>query len=89
MTEQILYKDLTNKIIKCFYNVYNELGGGFLESVYEKSISIEFEENNLLFETQKNLDVYYKNKLVGEFIADLVVEGKPIKQKPGWQRTCK
>jgi GxxExxY protein len=76
MTEQILHKDLTNKIIKCFYNVYNELGGGFLESVYEKSLSIEFEKMNLSFENQRSLDVYYKNKLVGEFIADVVVEGK-------------
>ena len=57
MSEKILYRDLTEKIIKCFFNVYNELGGGFLESVYENSLKIEFESMDLFFESQKNLNV--------------------------------
>lgn len=76
MSVKILYRDLTEKIIKCFYNVYNELGGGFLESVYENSLTIEFESIGLSFESQKNINVFYKNDLVGEFIADMVVDNK-------------
>ena len=76
MAKKILYKDLTDKIIKCFYHVYDELGGGFLESVYEKSLIIELEEMGIAAENQKNINVYYKNELVGEFRADIIVEGK-------------
>jgi GxxExxY protein len=76
MAKKILYKDLTDKIIKCFYHVYDELGGGFLESVYEKSLIIELEEMGIAAENQKQVNVYYKNELVGEFRADIIVEGK-------------
>ena len=76
MGAKILYKDLSDKVIKCFYNVYDELGGGFLESVYEKSLMIELEDMGITGENQKSIDVYYKKKLVGEFRADIVVEEK-------------
>ena len=72
----ILYKELTDKVIKCFYNVYDELRGGFLESVYEDALMIELEYSGLSAENQKPLNVFYKNELVGEFRADIVVEGK-------------
>ena len=71
-----MYKDLSDKVIKCFYNVYDELGGGFLESVYEKSLKIELEDMGRASENQKSVDVYYKNKLVGDFRADIVAEEK-------------
>lgn len=71
-----LHKDLTEKIIGCFYRVYDELGGGFLESVYESALAIELNESGLLVESQKTLAVYYKQHLVGEFKADLIVEKK-------------
>ena len=76
MGAKILYKDLSDKVIKCFYNVYDELGGGFLESVYEKSLMIELEDMGIAVENQKSIDVYYKKKLVGDFRADIVVEEK-------------
>ncbi len=76
MGAKILYKDLSDKVIKCFYNVYDELGGGFLESVYEKSLMIELEDMGIAAENQKSIDVYYKKKLVGDFRADIVVEEK-------------
>jgi GxxExxY protein len=76
MGTKILYKDLSDKVIKCFYNVYDELGGGFLESVYEKSLMIELEDMGIAVENQKSIDVYYKKKLVGDFRADIVVEEK-------------
>jgi GxxExxY protein len=78
MGSDILYKDLTDSVIRCFYNVYDELGGGFLESVYEKSLMIELGDMGLCAESQKVLNVYYKNHLVGDFRADIMVEGKVL-----------
>ena len=60
MKENILYKNLTDKIIKCFYEVYKGLGNGFLESVYEKALAVEFNAIGLTHETQKSLNVCYK-----------------------------
>jgi len=78
MSQGYLYEDLTKKIIKCFYKVYDELGNGFLESVYEKSLMVEFKELGVKAVNQKSLDVFYKNKLVGDFKADVIIEDKII-----------
>ena len=72
------YSDLTEKIIGCAYRVYNTIGSGFLESVYEKCLSIEFEKVGLAAEFQKPVDVYYVKQNVGCFVADIVVNGKVI-----------
>ncbi len=75
-----LYKDkeLTSTIIGCAYKVYKNLGFGFLESVYEKALIIEMTKADLKSESQKAIDVYYDDQIVGHFIADLFVEGKII-----------
>jgi len=78
MEKIFLYEDITEKIIRCFYNVYDELGSGFLESVYEKALMIELESIGLRADNQKNLNVSYKNHLVGEFKADIIVDDKII-----------
>ncbi len=78
MSKGYLYEDLTKKIIKCFYKVYDELGTGFLESVYEKSLMIELKELRLKAVSQKSLDVFYKKNLVGDFKADVIVDDKII-----------
>ncbi len=78
MNNGYLYEDLTRKIIKCFYKVYDELGNGFLESVYEKSLIIELKNVGLKAVDQQRLDVFYKNHTVGDFKADVIVEGKII-----------
>jgi len=78
MNEKLLYKELTEKIIKCFYKVYDALGEGFLESVYEKALMIEFEEACIKAESQRNLNVHYKGRLVGDFKADIVIEDKLV-----------
>ena len=76
--EKYPYRDITEKIIRCCYNVYDELGSGFLESVYEKSLLKELEDNGLNCESQKSINVYFRNTLVGEFRADLIVEEKVL-----------
>ena len=72
------YSDLTSKIIKAFYNVYNELGHGFLEKVYENAMYIELQEQGLFCDLQETIKVYYKNKTVGNYCADIIVENKVI-----------
>tara|TARA_B110000305_G_C19441203_1_gene641978 strand:+ start:1804 stop:2187 length:384 start_codon:yes stop_codon:yes gene_type:complete len=72
------YQEPTNQIIELAYKVYNTLGYGFLESVYEKSLLIEFKKNEITVENQESIKVYYENEIVGDFIADLYVENKII-----------
>ena len=65
---------ITDKIIKAYYNVYNKLGYGFLEKVYENSMLIELKEQGLKCSNQFPIKVNYNGKQVGEYYADIVVE---------------
>jgi GxxExxY protein len=73
MDEQKLNK-LTEKIIGCAYAVGNSLGNGFLEKVYENAFAYELRETGLKVEQQKPIKVFYKEKVVGDYVADLIVE---------------
>ena len=75
---ELLHKDLSNRIIKCYYTVYNTLGYGFLEKVYEHALLIELAKNSIFAEKQKQIKVYYDNQIVGEYFADIVVENSII-----------
>lgn len=68
------HKELTEKIIGCAYSVYNKMGYGFLESVYEKCMVIELGRQGLKVETQKPITVHYDGEVVGDFVADILVE---------------
>jgi len=72
------FEELTKKIIGCSYHVYNTMGFGFLESVYEKCMLIELEKAGLNAESQKPIAVFYGNKIVEEFIADIIVNDTVI-----------
>lgn len=72
------HEDITEQIIGAAYRVFNSLGFGFLESVYENSMMIELRKTGLSAVQQEPVQVYYDQKLVGDFIADLVVEDKII-----------
>ncbi|GHU62625.1 hypothetical protein FACS1894123_03900 [Bacteroidia bacterium] len=78
MGQQYIHKDLTDEIISAFYRVYNELGFGFLENVYQNALYIELLENGLSVEAQKMIKVYYLNRVVGNYRADLIVENTVI-----------
>lgn len=73
MTE-ILHKELSESILKVFYEVYNELGYGFLEKVYQNAMYLELKSQGFKVEAQKQIKVYYKNELVGDFFADLLID---------------
>ncbi len=68
------YEELTETIIGSAYRVYNRMGFGFLETVYEKCLMIELGKAGLRAESQKAIAVRYGGRLVGEFVADIVVE---------------
>ncbi len=78
MEIEYLHSDLTNKILRAYYSVYNELGYGFLESVYHNSMMIELKKLGLKCEKEKKIEVYYDGILVGNYIADIIVEDKVI-----------
>lgn len=68
------HSETTEKIIKGFYNVYNTLGYGFLENVYEKALFLELRNLNCFVERQKQIKVYYQDQEVGVYFADLIVD---------------
>ena len=72
------HKELTERIIGCAYRVYNRMGFGFLESVYEKCLMIELKKAGLSAESQVPIHVEYDGEVVGEFVADILVEKRVI-----------
>lgn len=65
-------------VLQAFYEVYNTLGYGFLEKVYQNALYVELKRRGYSVEAQKKIDVYYKGKAVGEYYADMVVNNKII-----------
>ncbi|PIQ26224.1 MAG: GxxExxY protein [Bacteroidetes bacterium CG18_big_fil_WC_8_21_14_2_50_41_14] len=78
MTENLKHADLTGLIIKAFYQVYNVLGYGFLEKVYENSMLIELRKLGLNCSNQLPIKVYYDEQQVGDYYADITVEESVI-----------
>ncbi len=70
------YMELTEKIIGCAYSVYNKMGFGYLESVYEKCMLIELRKAGLKVESQKSLTVFYENETVGELFYPVILSKK-------------
>jgi GxxExxY protein len=68
------HEKITEKIIKAFYTVYNTLGYGFLEKVYENTMYIELTSMGFKVDRQKKVLVYYKEQVVGDYSSDLTVE---------------
>ena|SRR5215813_4138194 len=73
MSKIMLEETLTKQIIGVFYKVYNALGYGFLEKVYENAMAIELRKVGLSIECQKQIKVHYDGELIGDYYADIVV----------------
>ncbi len=73
MTDNYKHSDITELVIKAFYNVYNKLGHGFLEKVYENAMLIECEKLGLNCLAQCPIEVFYDNQKVGFYIADMII----------------
>lgn len=74
----MLHSEITDVIIKAYYLVYNELGYGFLEKVYERALLFELRSKGLMCESQIPIKIYYKGFEMGDYYADLIVENTVI-----------
>ncbi len=72
------HNELTEQIIKIFYKVYNTLGYGFLEKIYENAMMIEFRKTVIPAVSQSPIRVFYGNEIIGEYFADIFVDEKVI-----------
>jgi GxxExxY protein len=76
----LLHKELTDTIIACFYRVYNDLGYGFLERVYQNALYYALIDEGLQCETEKSIKVYHNGRIVGDYRADLLVENRVLSE---------
>jgi len=70
--------DITEKILQCAFRVHNKLGCGFLEKVYENALVYELRKNGLAVQQQFQIDVFYEDQRVGDYVGDLLIEGQVI-----------
>jgi len=77
-TDMLLHRETTDRILKSFYEVFNELGDGFLESVYENALFLALKDSGLKVERQKDIPVLFRGANVGDFKADIIVEDRII-----------
>ncbi len=88
MANNYKHSDITGLIIKAFYNVYNQLGHGFLEKVYENALLIELRKLGLVCIAQYPVEVFYDNTKVGFYIADIIVNGSVIIEAKAADAIC-
>lgn len=74
----MLYQGLTDMILGAYYRVYNSLGYGFLEKVYENALVMELNDAGFHASQQQQINVYYKGAVVGDYFADLIINDKVI-----------
>ncbi|MBU3923443.1 MAG: GxxExxY protein [Nanoarchaeota archaeon] len=74
----MLYKEITEKVIGVFYEVYRILGPGFLEAVYEEAMVIEFRRRGIKFGRQVGISVCYKDERCKDYFVDFLVEGEVV-----------
>ena len=88
MEEDFLFKKETDKIISTFYEVYNSLGYGFLERVYQNALFLELKRRGFHCEAQKQIKVYFKGQEVGEYFADILVNDSIILELKACAHIC-
>jgi GxxExxY protein len=88
MKEDLLYWEETEDIIGAFYEVYNTLGFGFLERVYQNALYFELLDNGFNCKAQHPIEVYYGERIVGNYIADIVVSDKIVLELKAASELC-
>ncbi len=88
VNDTYLHSEITEQIIKAFYKVYNTLGYGFLEKVYEKAIMIELRKMGLNAQRQVEIKVFYEGEIIGDYKADIIVVGKVILELKAAESVC-
>lgn len=84
----LLYSEITKKILGAYYDVYNELGYGFLERVYQNALYFELQDRGLECKVQEKIDVFYFDKKVGEYYADIIVDNTVILELKAQRTLC-
>ncbi len=87
-TEHFKHGELTGRVIEAFYAVYNRLGYGFLERVYENALLVELRNRGLRVQQQVPINVNYEGVIVGEYFADILVEGCVIVEIKAVEKLC-
>ncbi len=75
---ELIYKNEVYEIISCAMEVLNELGHGFHEKIYENALCVEFDLRGIKYLQQKEFDINYKHKKIGEYVPDLIVYDKIV-----------
>jgi len=75
---ELIHRTTTDRIIRAYYDVYNELGHGFLEAVYEEALALALTDEGVSFQRQVPVPVSFRGRVVGEYRADLLVEGRVL-----------
>lgn len=88
MNENFKYSEITDRIIKAYYNVYNQLGYGFLEKVYEHAMMIELAKLGLSSLNQFPIKVYYDQQPIGDYYADILIENLVIVELKAAENLC-
>ncbi len=78
MAKELLYKDLTYKIRGVLFKVHNELGPVHKEKVYQRAVAKELKNQELVFEREKRISVFYDNEAVGTYVPDFIIDDKVI-----------
>lgn len=76
--KNFLYKDLSYKLVGCFYDVYNELGPAHKEQIYHEALKIVFEDKGIEFRDKPRLKITFRNKNIGVYEPDFIIEDKII-----------
>lgn len=84
----MIYEEKTKEILKAFFTVYNKLGYGFLEKVYQNALFIELRSNGFYCESQRPIKVYYESMLVGDYYADIIVDDCIILELKAGEALC-
>lgn len=88
MKDNYKHSDITERIIKAFFKVYNTLGYGFLEKVYENALMIELKKDGLEAENQRKIKVFYDGFQVGDYFADIIVNDLVIIELKAAESLC-
>ena len=87
-SDNFLHSEITKQIIKAYFKVYNKLGYGFLEKVYENAMMIELKRLDLICEKQKSLNVSYDGLIICEYYADIIVNERVIIELKAAENLC-
>lgn len=88
MKQMLLHSETTDLILKAYFNVYNTLGYGFMEKVYENALLIELKSMGLKAQRQVPVKVYYQEQMVGAYYADIIVEDQVIIELKAAEALC-